>query len=101
MFKAAASISLIAALAGCALAPDTIRVEGEHVSHLTQHFGPDRAHIGAELVGVVARWQSGGAFIDVAEAWNFSPADGHVCDGGICGCRETFTAAVGYIWRVK
>lgn len=88
-------------LSGCCLAPQTIRTELEHVSHATQHIGSDRTHMGAELVAVVARWRKGGAYLDVSEGYNVTPADDHLCIGGICGPREVFTAAVGYEWSVR
>jgi hypothetical protein len=90
-----------AALTGCALAPNTVRLQAEHVSHATQHIDGSGTHIGAELVGVVAHWQRKGWFVSIEEAYNLSPADRYRCDGGICGNREVFEAAVGYEWRVK
>ncbi len=88
-------------LSGCCLAPDTVRLQGEHVSHASQHMDGSNGHIGAELVGVVAHWQSGSWFANAEESYNLSPADGHTCNGGICGNREVFQAQAGYEWRVK
>lgn len=88
-------------LSGCALAPNTIRLQGEHMSHASQHMDGTNGHIGAELVGLVAHWQTGGVFLNVEESYNLSPADGHACIGGICGEREVFQAQAGYEWRLK
>jgi len=85
----------------CALAPNTVRTEVEHISHVSQHFGADRTNIGAETVNVIAQWRRGGAYLDIGEGVNVSPADGQPCNGGLCGPREVFTASVGYIWQVK
>lgn len=88
-------------LQGCCLAPNSVRLQGEHISHTSQHTDGSNGHIGAELVGVVAHWQNGGWFANAEEAYNLSPADGHVCSGGICGNREVFEAAAGYEFQIK
>lgn len=89
------------ALTGCCLAPNTVRLQAEHVSHASQHMDGSHGHIGAELVGVVAHWQKGGWFANAEEAVNLSPADGQRCIGGICGEREVFEAQVGYEFKLK
>ncbi len=89
------------ALTGCCLAPTTVRVQAEHVSHASQHMDGTHGHVGAELVGVVAHWQAHGWFLNAEEAYNLSPADGHLCSGGICGEREVFEAQAGYEWRMR
>lgn len=91
----------VVTLSGCALAPNTIRTEVEHISHMSQHFGPDRTNMGSESINVIARWDLGHAYIEAGEGYNISPADGHECIGGLCGPREMFTAAVGYSFTVK
>jgi hypothetical protein len=88
-------------LAGCCLAPNTVRLQAEHISHATQHFDGSGCNFGAELVGVVAHWQFGGWFINGEEAYNLSQAPGVNCPGGICGNREVFEAAAGYEWKTK
>lgn len=86
---------------GCAVLPNTVRLQAEHVSHISQHIDGSDGHMGADLVGVVAHWQVKGWFVNAEEAYNFSPADGHPCDGGICGNREVFQAQAGYEWKLK
>jgi hypothetical protein len=92
-------------LAGCCLAPNTIRTEVDHMSHIGQHFGGDRTNFGAEYAEVIARWKFKGAYVDVGQGYNLSPGMGVVkgdpCPGAICGPRELTTVAVGYEWRVK
>jgi hypothetical protein len=89
-------------LSGCALAPNTIRTEAEHISHASQHFGANRTNMGSESVNVIAQWRFGNAYIEAGEGYNLSPAErGKPCDGGLCGPREMFTAAVGYSFEVR
>jgi hypothetical protein len=87
-------------LTGCALAPNTVRLQGEHMSHASQHMDGTHGHIGAELVGVVAHWQRGGWFANAEEAYNVTSADKHVCVGGICGEREVFEASFGLEFKI-
>lgn len=98
-------LSLALGLTGCALAPNTVRVQGDHLSHIGQHFGASRTNFGAEYAEVIARWQFKGAYVDVGQGYNLSSGVGVVeglsCPGGICGPRELTTVAVGYEWRIK
>lgn len=88
-------------LSGCALAPNTIRTEVSHLSHLSQHFGDHRTNMGAEYAQVIAQWRWGGLYAEVGEGYNVSPSDDQVCMGGICGPRELTTATVGYVFQVR
>jgi len=89
-------------LAGCAcLEPDTVRVEGEHLSHTSQHLDGSHQDIGAELVAVQLHWQHNGAYLNVSEGYNLSNTDGYRCDGGLCGNHEVFQAAIGYEFPLK
>jgi hypothetical protein len=98
--------ALLAALSGCAtLEPNAINVEGEHLSHLTQHrpFTDHPTDYGANELGVIAHWNLGShAYADVGEGYNFShnwPAiNSH---GEIVGPREQFTARIGWTFRVR
>jgi hypothetical protein len=91
------SYLLCTLLCGCALEPNAVRLEGEHISHVSQHFGEDKTNCGTELVNAVAHWRLGNhGYLDVSEGYNLNKPDGQVCDGGICGPREVFQARVGY-----
>jgi hypothetical protein len=79
-------------LAGCAVLPNNVRVESEHVSHLTQHFGPDRTNYGYDSVGVVGRWQFGHAYIEAGDSYAPERLDGY---------HEVFEARFGYEFQVK
>jgi hypothetical protein len=98
-----AFLAALLALAGCALAPNSIRPEFEHLSHLTQHFHSDGyPNYGADMVNVIAHWDIAHAYIEVGEGINL---DRHYCDtnsiGEIQGPREQFTARIGYVFQVR
>ena len=86
-------------LTGCAIAPDTLRIEGEHVSHLTQHFGSDKTDFGYQAIALELHWQRGHWFADVSEGVVVSGRDEKVsqqCYGALWGPREVFTARTGW-----
>ncbi len=95
-----ALITLAAAIClhGCALAPNTIRTEIEHLSHATQHLGiassvcSTNGRCGGEILSVEAHWQRGGWFADVSEGYAVERLD---------GLHEVFQGKVGYEFRVK
>lgn len=91
----------IQSLSACCIAPNTVRVQAEHISHVSQHIDGSGRNIGAELVGVVAHWQTRGWFFNAEEAYNLSQSPGYQCQGGLCGNRETFEAQAGYEFKVK
>jgi hypothetical protein len=102
----AALLVITASLAGCALAPNTIRTDVEHLSHISQHFGADRTNYGAEMVGVTAQWRTkSGWFAEWGEHYNLGKGNGpgwtDSCAGGICGPREVTTVSAGYIFEIK
>lgn len=103
----ASALLLALSLSGCALAPNTVRLEAEHVSHLTQHapFSANPTNYGYQDIGVVAHWNVfKGAFAELREAYSISKVDRDVdftCYGALAGPKEIFTAKVGYEWRVK
>lgn len=72
--------------------PNSVRVETEHVSHITQHFGLDRTNYGYESVGVVGRWQFGHAYVEAGDSYSPDRLDGY---------HEVFEARVGYEFQVK
>ena len=98
---------LIAALciSGCAIEPNTVRVEGEHLSHLTQHFGADPTHFGLDSVSVVAHWgKPAGAFLELGEGIELDRAmrvNGDREIGAFFGPRELFTGRIGYTFKLK
>jgi hypothetical protein len=97
-------IVLILALtaAGCAIAPNSIRPELEHMSHLTQHFGSHPTDDAANLVNVVAHWDTPHhTYLEIAEGINVSPPGSDNSYGEIFGPREQFSARFGYVIQVK
>lgn len=92
-------------LSGCAAAPNTVRTDVQHVSHLSQHFDGSDHNYGAELLNVTAQWRFGHWFAEVGESYNLSPESRtdwiDYCRGGICGNREITTVSAGYVFQVK
>lgn len=96
-----AMIVLALALSGCALEPNAVRFEAEHVSHVSQHFGTDTTNYGFDAISVVAHWQISHAYLDISEGINVSPEfDGNrvvgPVYGSLAGPRETFQARAGW-----
>lgn len=93
-----------AALSGCAiLQPTQVELVADHVSHLSQHFGPDPTCLGYNALGVAAHWTAGRASLDVSETFNpgrVNYLEHSVAYGALAGPREVFSARVGFaIWR--
>lgn len=100
------SLIAIAALSltGCCLVPNTVSPVVEHVSHASQHFGPNRTNDGYNQLALVARWRVyKGAFLEMSEGVNLGRkcANGKAYDGLSGNEREVFTARVGYTFEVK
>lgn len=100
----AVRLTAIIALAGCAaVAPDTLRIEAQHVSHLTQHLTADPTNFGYTAVALEVHWQRGHWFADASEGVVIDPRDhkveGGICYGGLWGPREVFQARTG--WEIS
>ena len=100
----AAMAAAALAVSGCAtLSPDSVRAVAGHVSHASQHFGPDRTNYGYDTAGIEAHWQRGRAFLDVSESVNIdaTSCSGHGY-GALWGPREVFQARAGLeLWRKR
>ena len=95
------------ALSGCALVPNTITPEFDHVSHLTQHapFTNDPTNYGSEIANIVVGYElpynvkvdlvEG---IDLDKHWVAPPNQGY---GEVLGPREQFSLRIGYTFRIK
>jgi hypothetical protein len=100
---AAVIFTLTRCLGGCALAPDSVRPELRHLSHLTQHapFTDAPTRYGADTVGVYAHWDlPHRAFVEVGDGVSL---DHHYSYGygEVLGPREQFEARVGFDIRVR
>jgi hypothetical protein len=95
--------ALLLALGGCALVPNSVRPELEHISHATQHFGPDQTSYGGTIVQLTAHWDAPHRFyLEMSEGVALGPYfPGSNSFGGIVGPREEFTARVGYSFEVR
>ena len=95
-----AILAVLALLSGCAaLAPDYLKAETAHVSHLSQHFGPDQTDYGYNQVGLLlgySREVSGGngatAYLEIGEAYAHPKLDNR---------NEVFNARAGFIIPLK
>jgi hypothetical protein len=96
------------ALTGCALAPDSIRPELQHLSHVSQHqpFTDSPTNFGATMATVMAHWDIPHAYVEVGEgivldSLSARNAAGETAYGEIEGPREQFIGRVGLIIPVK
>ena len=92
--------SLILILSGCAIAPDTIRPEFTHMSHLTQHFGNNQQNYYANMFDVSAQWNFDHVVVELAEGFNLSRKYPNSF-GEIEGSSEETTVRVGYSFQLK
>jgi hypothetical protein len=91
----AAILLWLSVLTGCAeLAPDYVKPEVEHISHFTQHFGPNQAADGYNQVAVFVGYNrevSGGngarAFFEIGEGYTVEMVDNR---------HEIFNARAGF-----
>src|SRR5262249_50920099 len=84
LFTLLTVFAMVLAVAGCAtVEPNSVRVYGEHVSHLTQHepFTDHPTNYGYNAINVEAHWQSGPVFVDVAEGYVLESKLNNACGG--------------------
>ena len=88
-------------LSGCALLPNEVRPELEHMSHASQHFGSDPTNYGANMVNLVLAWTPGPVRVELAEGYDFSPHWPYTASfGEIIGPREEFSGRISYVFEV-
>jgi hypothetical protein len=102
------AVAATAALYGCVLAPNSLRPEVEHMSHLSQHqpFTDEPNSWGVQMVNIIAHWDLPHAYIEIGEGFALNaksptPWDGAPRYGEIVGNREQFTARAGIIIPLK
>jgi hypothetical protein len=105
--KFSALILTALALEGCAVLPNSVGPEFEHMSHATQHepLTDHPTNYGAEIASVVAHWDVTDRLkIEVAEGvdldrhWSSGTNAGN---GEILGPREEFSGRVQYLFPVR
>lgn len=106
MVRLISVMGAIAVIGGCAsLEPNSVRVYGEHVSHVSQHFETQPTNYGYEAISVELHYQRKGWFADIAEGVQLGARDTHVHGadsyGGMLGPRELFTARAGYEFQLR
>jgi hypothetical protein len=88
-------------LGGCAVAPNTVRVETAHYSHLTAGWPTERqqgSEDGLSVLSLVGRWDlPNGLFVELSEGVNLEGRNG----GGFYGPAEVTGIKVGMEFRVK
>jgi hypothetical protein len=87
---------------GINLMPDAINIEMDHISHISQHFGPAPTSYGYSDAALSARWDVGRLHLTVAEGYTLGscqqPPPFLRC-GGLAGPHELFQASVAYnLW---
>jgi hypothetical protein len=89
---------------GADLRPDSVDVELDHVSHVSQHFGPDPTVYGYDVVGFAARWNYKRASVTIVEGaiiercYMAGPSNPE-CGAMVGRNRELFQARVSYtLW---
>jgi hypothetical protein len=97
---------MVVFLPGCALIPNSVRPEIEHMSHLTQHE-PCTSHptnYGANIASIMLHWDTPHSYLEIGEginlgrAWHGGKVNGY---DEIEGPREQFTARVGLIIPIR
>lgn len=103
-------LSLITVLSGCSalrtIEPNTLPVEFTHVSHVSQHFGPNPTNYGYDAFSIGAKWLPiKNLSLSVSEGVILEPghcaANGALEHGALDGPREVFTGRVAYEIPVK
>ena len=89
-------------LCGCAIAPDSVRPEIQHMSHLTEHFGRNQSEYAVNMVNAVAHWDlKPHAYFEIAEGYNISPHwTQYNSFGEIVGSREETSVRIGYVFEI-
>ncbi|HEV7611367.1 MAG TPA: hypothetical protein VGO37_05785 [Steroidobacteraceae bacterium] len=90
---------------GCAIVPNTVRVEFDHSSHMTQHapFSNAGTNYGSNVANVLAHWDTPGkTFIEIGEGVSLDRRwkDTNSC-GDVIGPREQFSLRIGKTFQLK
>lgn len=100
MLKAiSAALAAAFLLQGCAVLPNTVGPELEHMSHATQHepFTSHPTNYGSEILNFTAEWardDGTGPRLDISEGAVIGPDE-------IAGPREQFSARFGWRFRIR
>jgi hypothetical protein len=103
-----AALAAACLLSGCAsLLPDYAGPVLTHESHISQHapFAADPTNYGSEVLGVTAIWTKpdGGPFVEITDGVTLGPqwtVPGAAGYGEVLGPRESFSATLGYLFKV-
>jgi hypothetical protein len=80
-------------LSGCAIAPNSARVELEHVSHPLAGWpvSANNTEDGLSQLNVIGHWQSGRVYVEQGLGYNLQGENG----GGFYGPGLTYTGRIG------
>jgi hypothetical protein len=101
--KTGISALVVVLLSGCALIPDSVRPEIEHMSHATQHE-PCTDHptnYGVNIASVMLHWDLPHAYLEVGDGLALNRPNTSGGYGEVWGPREQFTARVGLIIPIR
>lgn len=85
-------VLILFCLSGCAVMPDSIPVEVQHLSHVSQHFGRNPTNFGFEAVFIGAKWDRGPVQFEIKDGYSKELYDNK---------HEIFEASIKYEIRVR
>jgi hypothetical protein len=89
-------------LTGCALVPNSIRPEIEHMTHISQPEPLTHPKYAADIASVALHWDLPKHFtLELAEGVVIEPRSSPISFGEIVGPREQFTMRIGYVFTLK
>lgn len=89
-------------LTGCALVPNSIRPEIEHMTHISQPEAISHPKYAADIASVVVHWDLPKRFtLEVAEGVVLQPRSSPISYAEIVGPREQLSLRVGYVFTLK
>jgi hypothetical protein len=89
-------------LSACAMVPNSIRPELEHMTHVSQPEPLTHPQYAADIASIVLHWDLPKRFtLELAEGFVIEPRSSPVSFGEIVGPREQFTMRLAYVFTLK
>ena len=85
-------VILVIFMSGCATLPDSIPIEVQHLSHISQHFGSHQTELGFEAIFVGAKWNRGPVQFEIKDGYSKELYDNK---------HEIFEASIKYEIRIR
>jgi hypothetical protein len=83
---------ILGTLSGCSILPDSIPVEAQHLSHVTQHFGSHPTNYGTNVLFIGAKWEHGPVTFEVKDGYSTNLYDHR---------HEMFESSIKYEFRIR